>query len=186
MEVVTLLFLLGTAGYVHADCYPGDTAYTSIIQSVYNGVTSGGFQLSGTDQLSGTINRQDLCIRLTSHHNSGTNSGMTQTNSQFLVNGAISESECRDALTYTQGYNSIAGWQQWDGSIVASGIIQSMEEIMMVPYGKLHLQSRVLHICMLNSQCDSILLGGLTTASPSISSLLESPVAMDGINLELG
>ncbi len=54
MEVVTLLFLLGTAGYVHADCYPGDTAYTSIIQSVYNGVTSGGFQLSGTDQLSGT------------------------------------------------------------------------------------------------------------------------------------
>ncbi len=115
MEVVTLLFLLGTAGYVHADCYPDDTAYTSIIQSVYHGVTSDGIQLSGTNQLSGTIDRQDLCTRLTSHHNSGTNNGMTQTNSEFLVNGAISEPECRDALTYTQGYNSIAGWQLWDG-----------------------------------------------------------------------
>ena len=71
MEVVTLLFLLGTAGYVHADCYPSDTAYTAIIQNVYHGVTSNNFRLTGSDQLPGFITRKQLCDRLTSHHNNG-------------------------------------------------------------------------------------------------------------------
>ncbi len=115
MEVVTLLFLLGTAGYVHADCYPGDTAYTAIIQNVYHGVTSDNIVLSGTDQLPGTINRKQLCDRLTSHHNNGINTGMAKTNQDFLGNGYISSSQCQNALTYTQGYNSITGWQRWDG-----------------------------------------------------------------------
>ncbi len=114
MEVVTLLFLLGTAGYVHADCYPGNAAYTAIIQNVYHGVTSDNFRLTGTDQLPGFITRKQLCDRLTSHHNYGKNTGMAQTNRDFLGR-YISSSQCQNALTYTKGYNSIAGWQLWDG-----------------------------------------------------------------------
>ncbi len=118
MEVVTLLFLLGTAGYVHADCYPGDPAYSAITQSIYDGVTSNSIQLSGPNQLQGIISRHQLCDRLTSHHNTGSvslHTGPTPTNGQFLIYGYVSLSDCINALTFPQGYNSIAGWRLWDG-----------------------------------------------------------------------
>ena len=118
MMWITLLCVLGAVGYAQADCYPGDTTYTAIVQEIYHDVTSDNIKLDGgPDQPSGIINRQQLCDILTNHHNYGMNTGQSQTNGQYLgyASAHISSSACTTALTFTQGYNSISGWQQWAG-----------------------------------------------------------------------
>ena len=112
--------VLGAVSYAQADCYPGDTTYTAIVQEIYHGVTSDNIKLEGgPDQPSGTINRQQLCIILTNHHNYGKNTaaGQWQTNRQYLgyTSAVINLSACTNALTYTQGYYSLSDWQQWAG-----------------------------------------------------------------------
>ena len=118
MMWITLLCVLGVVGYAQADCYPGDTTFNAIVQEIYHGVTSDNIKLDGgPDQPSGTINRQQLCDILTNHHNYGKNSaaGQWRTNRQYLGYVSVSPSDCTDALTYTKGYNSISGLQQWAG-----------------------------------------------------------------------
>lgn len=110
---IVLISLLGVVGYVQADCYPGDTTYTAIVQQIYHGVTSDRIQLSFHG--SGLMTRRQLCSILTNRHNNGKNPGQSQTNRDYLGLATISVSQCQNALTYTQGYNSIAGWQQWAG-----------------------------------------------------------------------
>ena len=115
---ITLLCILGALGYAQADCYPGDTAFTAIVQEVYHGVTSDSinFEAFSSDQPSGSITRQHLCSILTNHHNNGRNPGQLQTNRDYLRYVTVSESKCIQALTYPQGYDNINGWIQWRGS----------------------------------------------------------------------
>ena len=101
-------------GYARADCYPGDTAYTSIVQDIYHDATSDKIQLSGSDQPAGTISRYHLCSILRQHHNYGKNPGQSDTNSEF-VGITMEQSACTNALYYPKGYNGISGWQQWAG-----------------------------------------------------------------------
>ena len=113
MRLISLICVLGTLGYVKADCYPGNTAFTNIVQEIYKGVTSDNIILKylGTS----AINRQNLCQILVTHHNHGKNSGQFETNRQFLGNLHIWKHICVNALTYTTGYNSLTGWQNWAG-----------------------------------------------------------------------
>ena len=94
------------------DCYPGDSAYTEIVQQIYRGVTSDSILLTGPDQ---PKSRYQLCSTLTNHHNSGKNPGQMETNSEFLGQVTVTQTACAHALIYTQGYNDISGWQQWAG-----------------------------------------------------------------------
>ena len=103
--------------YAQADCYPGDSAYTSIVQEIYRGVTMDNiildhFTVCATPM---AIDRQTLCALLVSQHNFGKNSGagQMQTNKDYLANGCsqpIPLSTCVNALTYTQGYSS-SDWE---------------------------------------------------------------------------
>ena len=107
--------------YAQADCYPGDSAYTSIVQEIYKGVTMDNIILDHftTCATPMAIDRQTLCALLVSQHNFGKNSdaGQTQTNKDYLANGCgqpIPLSTCVNALTYTQGYSS-SDWEVWAG-----------------------------------------------------------------------
>lgn len=113
MQFCVLFYILGVAGYVSADCYPGDTIYNSILQEIYHGVTSDNIKLTSRDSI--PINRRDLCDILTTHHNSDKNAVQSQTNKEFLGFVSVSLTDCRNALTYTQGYNTVSGWQKWAG-----------------------------------------------------------------------
>ena len=117
MMLITLLCVLGAVSYAQADCYPGDSTFNAIVQEIYHSVTSDNIKLDGSNQPSGSINRQHLCSILTNHHNYGknTDAGQWQTNRQYLGYVSVSQSACTNALTYTKGYNSIYGLQQWAG-----------------------------------------------------------------------
>ena len=110
-----VLCVLGIFGHASADCYPGDVNFTAIIQRIYQDVTSDRIVLAGVNQPRSVLNRQQLCQILTDHHNSGRNPGQLQTNSGFLGSAIVSGIACTDALTYTEGYSNITGWQQWQG-----------------------------------------------------------------------
>ncbi len=97
-------------------CYPGDTIYTGIVQDIYHSVTADNIVLSGPNQPRGAITRQQLCSILTNHHNNGIISPeQSLTNKEFLDEVIVGQSSCANALIYTQGYDSISGWQQWAG-----------------------------------------------------------------------
>ena len=112
MKLSALLLIFGILAYASADCYPGDVAYNKIIQEVYSGVTSDNIILSYHG--SSPMNRRDLCSILVNNHNYGKNPGQGQTNRNYL-GVLITRSACVNALTYTTGYDSLAGWQKWDG-----------------------------------------------------------------------
>jgi len=105
--------MFGVLGYVSADCYPGDVAFTNIVQEIYKGVTHDNIVLTYIGHA--PMNRQALCSILVTNHNHGKNSGQTQTNKNYLGYVPVTQSTCVNALTYTTGYNSLAGWQQWAG-----------------------------------------------------------------------
>ena len=111
--LVSTLCLLGAVGYVKADCYPGDTVFNSILQDIYNGVTTNNIVLTFSGPTAFT--RYHLCLILTNNHNNGkiTNAGMFQTNGAFLGQ-QISYSSCVTALTNTIGY-SWSDWNTWEG-----------------------------------------------------------------------
>jgi len=63
------------------------------------------------------MNRQTLCSTLVNHHNNGKNAqaGQLQTNKDYHGYLPPTQSACVNALTYTSGYNSQTGWQNWAG-----------------------------------------------------------------------
>ena len=112
---IVSFFVSYLAAYALADCYPGDDANTAIILDLYHGVTSDNIVLTGTSQPSGMLDREQLCSILTNHHNNGINPGQSQTNKDFLRSAFVAQHDCVQALTYTEGYESLSGWQQWAG-----------------------------------------------------------------------
>lgn len=60
------------------------------------------------------MSRNTLCIILVYRHNNGKNPGQSQTNKDYLGQ-SIGLYSCVNALTYTNGYSSLAGWQDWAG-----------------------------------------------------------------------
>jgi len=102
---------------VSADCYPGDTQYSAILQEINDMVTS--------DNIIGlwgysTLTRSQLCSLLVINHNSGQiQSSQTSTNSNFLGQ-AISLSACVNALTNPTGYDTDQGWKKWAGHHVGT------------------------------------------------------------------
>lgn len=112
MTLSALLLIAGTLGYASADCYPGDAAYTNIVQEIYRGVTFDNIVL--TFFSSTPMNRRALCSILVSNHNNGKNPGQNLTNRDYL-GVYVTQSNCVNALTYTTGYSSLAGWQAWAG-----------------------------------------------------------------------
>ena len=105
--------LLGAlVSYVQADCYPGDTVYTQIVQEIYHGVTSDKIVLTAHGNT--PMSRSDLCEILVTRHNTGKNPGQKSTNQKFLGT-AMTLKKCLKALTYTTGYDSASGWEKWSG-----------------------------------------------------------------------
>ena len=114
MKVFTLMCILSVCGYALADCYPGDTIYTSIVQEIYKGVTHDNIIVTFHDHGNTPLTRNTLCNILVYRHNNRKNPGQSQTNKDYLGQ-SIGLYSCVNALTYTNGYSSLAGWQDWAG-----------------------------------------------------------------------
>ena len=112
--VIVLLVVLKMCGLTYADCYPGDSQYTTIVQGLYNKVTSD--RISGLRGFPNSLTRSQLCNLLVHNHNNGSlrASGQRQTNQGFLGQ-SVSVSSCVNALTNTQGYATRSGWNKWAG-----------------------------------------------------------------------
>ena len=112
--VMVLFVVVKLCGLAYADCYPGDTQYTAIVQELYKSVTSDRINLRG---YSHSLTRSKLCKLLVNNHNNGylPRSGQANTNKDFLGQ-SIPESTCVDALTYTKGYDTQNGWKKWAGN----------------------------------------------------------------------
>ena len=112
--IVVLLVVLKLCGLTNADCYPGDTQYTAIVQEIYRKVTSD--RISGLRGYPNPLTRLQLCNLLVNNHNNGylPASGQRYTNSYFLTQ-SVSVSSCVNALTYTKGYDTSSGWMKWAG-----------------------------------------------------------------------
>ena len=109
-----LLVVLKLCGLIYADCYPGDSQYTAIVQEIYKNVTSD--RINGLRGYSNSLTRSQLCNLLVNNHNNRrlSASGQRYTNQQFLGQ-LVSVSSCVNALTYTNGYDTNNGWMKWAG-----------------------------------------------------------------------
>ena len=114
-----LLLVLKLCGLMYANCYPGDSQYTAIVQEMYKKVTSD--EITGLRGYPFSLNRSQLCKLLVKNHNRGylPESGQAYTNEQFLKQ-SVSESSCVNALTYTKGYDIPNEWEKWAGYLLGT------------------------------------------------------------------
>jgi len=114
IRLVVVFTLLGVCSQLaDADCYPGDIQFTAIVQEIYKKVTSD--RISGLRRY-GTLTRSQLCWMLVRNYNYGKNPGQTHTNNAFLAQ-KVSHHSCYNALVYTNGYDTSAGWKKWAGTL---------------------------------------------------------------------
>jgi len=97
-----------------SDNYPGDAAYSNLVQTVYGGVTSDSISMA-LHNGGATQSRTAVAQILVDRHNNRQNSGQAQTNADFLGT-SFTVQEVVDALTFTKGYPSSVGWAQWAGN----------------------------------------------------------------------
>jgi hypothetical protein len=96
-----------------SDTYPGDRAYTQIIEDLRDRVSRDRIVMQFW-QGGAVQSRSQVCQLLVQRHNSGSNRGQSQTNSAFLGQ-SLTGTECTNALIRTRGYSSPAGWTEWAG-----------------------------------------------------------------------
>jgi len=116
-----------------ADIYPGDAEFENIRKEVYGGTVRGRFFPGITgDQIRmdfdrSIVTRNQLCSRLVNRHNYkrvSYNEGdvptgrrlTTSTNASF-IGVSFTQRECLEALWFSQGYSSPAGWRAWAGDL---------------------------------------------------------------------
>ena len=91
MSAVTMILTKPLA--VWADVYPGDTAYSRIVQNVYRGVTSDNIRMGWKSDIR---TRPQLCQTLVRRHNDRA-PARNITNASF-IGATITVGECLDAL----------------------------------------------------------------------------------------
>jgi len=112
----TLLSTVLISGSVYADQYPGDFAFTDIVQRVYHQVSADSINMSSRPNI---INRHQLCSTLVNRHNNWVAPGVGESNANF-INLSLTQSDCLNALWYSNGYSSSAGWRAWAGFLTGS------------------------------------------------------------------
>jgi hypothetical protein len=96
-----------------SDSYPGDSAYTRIVQDLFDRVR--GDRISMRYRNAGaSISRADLCSLLVGRHNDQKNRGQSQTNAEYL-GLSLAPGDCLAALETPRGYPGPAGWMDWAG-----------------------------------------------------------------------
>ena len=139
-----VICLAAVAGYVQADCYPGDVAYTKIVQDIYHGVTSDNIRLASYGDGNSAISRHTLCNTLVTHHNyEKSHPTQSETNRDFLGNLYISTLRCTNALKATTVY--LAG-SSGQGITLGVGTLLG-RYLPMVLSGLLRLTSRAQRMC---------------------------------------
>lgn len=108
-----LLFISMSA---NADVYPGDSAFSGIVQTVYTNMSEDNIQMN-YDTSIGT--RNQLCSKLVNRHNTYTSSNRISSNASF-IGVTLTQLDCLNALWYSDGYNSSAGWNAWAGVLSGS------------------------------------------------------------------
>ena len=96
-----------------ADIYPGDTAYSQIVQEIYHEISSDNIDLAYDQSI---VDRTDLCTKLIDQHNNITPGVASQTNANF-INQTISLNTCLNALWYSTGYTSSSELAAWAGTL---------------------------------------------------------------------
>jgi len=119
-----LLSNLLITGLVYADQYPGDIAFTNIVQRVYHEVSADSISMSSRPNI---VNRHQLCSNLVDRHNNWIAPGAGQSNADF-INLSITQSDCLNALWYSNGYSSSAGWSAWAGLLTGTWYNDNGEE----------------------------------------------------------
>ena len=116
------LLLLATVSLSPAmpppDAYPGDAAFTKIIQDLRADAHNDTMNFPWADR--NGIRKQQLCRELAHQHFDGRNPGLSQTNAAWvscdgLTRGQL-ETVCFNALATPNGFASAAGWAVWRGT----------------------------------------------------------------------
>ena len=109
---------------VFADRYPGDAAFEAIRYEVYGGIVKDDIEMTFNENIT---TRNQLCNILVNRHNNnrvtyreGDRSNgrilTTETNAKF-IGVRLTELDCLNALWYSDGYDSSAGWRAWAGKL---------------------------------------------------------------------
>jgi len=115
-KYLILLSLLFINQASYADIYPGDTAYSQIVQRVYHEVSSDNINMLYKTNI---VSRNQLCSELVNRHNNHKAPGASQTNAGF-IGVTLTQLDCLNALWYSDGYDSSAGWTAWAGNLVGT------------------------------------------------------------------
>ena len=101
-----------------ADTYPGDAAFTQIIQDLRAAARNDNMDFPWANRTGMT--REQLCRELTHQHFDGSNNGMPQTNAAWTNCAGLTRQQldkaCLAALTNPKGFATAVGWQAWHGT----------------------------------------------------------------------
>ncbi len=99
------------------DTYPGDAAYTQIIQQLRQALANDRLNFPWANR--NGVSRQALCRLLIQRHFNARNNGMGQTNADWLgcdVTQAQLEAACLAALNQPSGFGANHSWSDWSGT----------------------------------------------------------------------
>ncbi len=99
-----------------ADEYPGDAAYTALIQALRQQVHSDAMDFPWAGRQG--VSREALCRGFVDRHHTAKNPEMTQPNTAWVGYDERTplEDACLSALTETTGYPGPEGWAAWQGT----------------------------------------------------------------------
>ena len=110
-----------------ADRYPGDAAFEEIRQEVYGGITSDNIRMDFNRSI---VTRNQLCRTLVNRHNTNrvtyreddepNGRILTTTTNASFIGVSLTELDCLNALWFSDGYDSSAGWRAWAGNLVGT------------------------------------------------------------------
>ena len=115
-KILLTIFTLGLTQPLLADQYPGDDEFTEIVQRVYTQISTDQIDMEFRDSIQ---SRNDLCSNLVTRHNSHRAPGASRSNASY-IGVYLTQLDCLNALWFSDGYDSSAGWNAWAGNLVGT------------------------------------------------------------------
>ena len=112
-KILITIFTLGLTQPLLADQYPGDDEFTEIVQRVYTQISTDQIEMNYRRSIQ---SRNDLCSELVTRHNSFRAPEVNQTNASY-IGVYLTQLDCLNALWFSDGYDSSAGWNAWAGTL---------------------------------------------------------------------
>lgn len=103
-----------------SDTYPGDAAYTDIVQEIYDGVTSDAIVMADWNDNQGNapghaLGRRHLAQLLVDKHDGHRNADIQRVTNAAFISTTLAVDQLVAAMTYTGSYGSAHEWNRWAG-----------------------------------------------------------------------